>query len=284
MKILRNLLLSGLIVSSLNTSLSMHNLPPIEIIVTESLKPENNEDIHPLPITPSQAAVDSIIKADNDHYYKTGRGLYVGRPVEHIDDTLNLEISRGNLIAVDCYDALKIVLDAELSNREVRNILKNSKNKSGKFSAPFMVQYLVKQKKWEAYGYYDDRIYENFDTQKKIKSDDLVLGINKSGKSFYRSGDVMFFLTGIFQKTQADSLLKKLTVERGYAIGFQRDGNNCYTLVQKGMFETHSDAPLLGYKGEETGVTEVNIKPLDLHEGRYYARSSVAVFAFPPNN
>ena len=94
----------------------------------------------------------------------------------------------------------------------------------------------------------------------------------------------MFFLTGIFQKTQADSLLKKLTVERGYAIGFQRDGNNCYTLVQKGMFETHSDAPLLGCKGEETGVTEVNIKPLDLHEGRYYARSSVAVFAFPPNN
>ena len=44
------------------------------------------------------------------------------------------------------------------------------------------------------------------------------------------------------------------------------------------MFEVHLNSYPLGYEL----YSLVTLRPLDLHEGRYCAFSSIGVFAFPP--
>lgn len=237
------------------------------------IRKNNAEQTH---ITPSQAAVDSIIKADNEVYYQTGKGLYIGRPEKSPKGIRKKDIDKNHL-SVDCYNALEIILNAEIPN-EKKEIIKNSKDQDGNFSAPFMVEYLVKNKNWEAYGYYIDHTKYRKLKGKTIRDEDLIIKVDKSEKTFYKAGGAMFPLNDFIPIAQADSLLKELVLERGYALGFQRDGTHCYALVQKGLFEIHVNSFPLGYNLEEG----ISFRPLDLHWGVYHARSSIAVFAFPP--
>lgn len=230
-------------------------------------------------LTPSQAAVDSVMAEDFRAYSQTGKGLYIGRPVKHPKGIKPKEI-KGKYVSIDCYNALEIVLKAEIPNK-IKSVFAGSKDGDGNFSAPFMVKYLIEKEGWEAYAYYDEKntFYKNL-KRKGIIDEDLIINTNKSGRFFYRSGGVNFLLTNFITKTEAKSLLEKLTFERGYAIGFQRDGTHCYSLVQRGMFEIHLNSFPLGYDLNE----EIKLRPLHLHEGEYLANSSVAVFAFPPRN
>ncbi len=237
----------------------------------DTIETENNKNS--AYITPSQAAVDSVINADLKSYHETGTGLYVGRPVNH---SRGIQIS-GNYIHIDCVDAIKLVLNAEMPPEEVRKVMVGSRDRDGNFSAPFMIKYLVKKKGWKAYGYYDEN-EENHLKKGKITNRDLMIGRDRSGKPFYRSGELMFFLEDFFPRAQADSLFKRLTLERGYGFGFQRGGEHCFVDVQRGLFEAHLNTLPLGYESGDA----IDLRPWEIHPGRYFANSSIAVFAFPP--
>jgi hypothetical protein len=93
------------------------------------------------------------------------------------------------------------------------------------------------------------------------------------------SGGAGFPLRDFVSRNKADSLLRALTNERGFAIGVQRSGDHCYVLVQEGLFEGHLSFPPLGYSLENF----TSPGAFELHPGRFYGQSSVAVFAFPQN-
>jgi len=177
---------------------------------------------------------------------------------------------------VDCYDALKLVLKSEMPD-EFKEVVRNSKDNDGNFSATFTIEYLAKHKKWEAFGYYAEQQYEDFIDRKKIIEEDLIMGLDGKGNPFYKAGTAIIPVKEIVPRSLADSLLRQLTIERGYGIGIQRDGIHCYTLVQDGLFEIHSDVLPIGYPNRKSTLT-----PIDLHRGKYYATSSLAIFAFPP--
>lgn len=234
--------------------------PSFDSYLNQIFQTENNQDSKFR--TPSQVAADLIIELDLTTYEKTGTGIYAGRIV---DPKRPIKLSDKHIF-VDCVDAFKIVLAAEMP-KEVNKIILNSRDQDGNFSAPFTLEYLVKNKGWEAYGFYGEN--------EKLKNGVINAPDLTIGKDFYKSGKVHFFLKGLFPRTQADFLLKNLTLERGYGLGIQRDGTHCYTLIQGGLFEIHLNTLPLGYESKDP-------TPLDLHKGRYYPYSSIAVFAFPP--
>lgn len=256
------------------------NRKTLEKIIQQELQP--SRDFAPISSffdnyfsfkTPSQTAVDSVIKLDYKTYCERGTGLYAGE----LANRLGRIQTSGDYIYLDCVDAIKIVLNAEMSAAEVRRIFSNSKDSEGNFSTPFMVKYLIKRKGWGVYGCYDENEEKNLKNG-VIRDPDLIIGRNKSGRAFYRSGEVVFSLDDLFPSAQADSLFKRLTLERGYAIGFQRDGGHCYVLVQRGLFEVHSNALPLGCASREKEI----LTAWDFHEGRHYPKSSIYVIAFPP--
>jgi len=222
--------------------------------------------------TRSQAAVDSVLDADVDCYIKTGKGLYAGR---RFLETTGSESS--SFSSVDCVFAPQLIINSEFSPEDAKKIMENSTDADGNFSAPFMIRHLIEKEGWEAYGYYDTKLQELSDDKKIIS--DRNISVKKDGLGFfYRAGNATFPLADFFQIRQADSLLKQLTLERGYGLGFQRDGTHCFALVHDGMFEVHLNSYPWGYSLDE----KINFRPLDFHRGRYHSRSSVAVFAFPP--
>jgi len=227
--------------------------------------------------TRSQMAVNAMIREDLDHLQKTGFGLYLGKPIKTTDYTPELESIKKYHKVVDCSDAWRVVLNAELPHKR-KEIFRNARDQEGNFSAPFAVQYLSQKEQWDVFGIYAEKYYKNFDEKRQIIDEDLAMGFNQKDEAFYSAGGgrVKIKLDEIVPLEKADSLLRQLTLERGYGLGFQRDGNHVFALTQEGLFEIHSDAFPLGYKERKSPLI-----PLDLHKGRYHARSSIAIFAFP---